>query len=149
MKRWKSFTIAALSMLALGVKGQENVSTDADPSAFCSLRSYEECDLKKYEKNFLGSLDYPANEIIESGLAQVAMLKLAQPQTQCKKLKKKVDDLALHGATATVRYKAYLTGMVFEHPELFPYEKYGSYRDGDELFRVLSQQLSRETLAAY
>ncbi|MBI5472701.1 MAG: hypothetical protein HY961_10195 [Ignavibacteriae bacterium] len=153
MTRWSCVGIAVMSLLALGAKGQNAATlptdSEATPSVFCSLESYAAFNLKKYEKNFLGSLEYPANEIVEAGLAQIAMLKLAQPQTPCNKLKRKIDDLALNGATATVRYKAYLTNMVFEHPELFESEKYGLYLEGDDLFRALSERLSLETLAVH
>lgn len=143
MKRRTSIAIALASLLALGARAQERTA----PSVFAEFRSYQECNLARYEKNFVGSLEYPAHCIVEAGLAQVAMLKLAQPQTECKTLKRKVDELAIHGETPAIRYKAYLTSIIFEHPELFVYEKYGSYESGDQLFTALAQRMQKEALA--
>jgi hypothetical protein len=135
------------SALALGAKAQERIPGDAGYEVFADLKSYQECDLSRYEKNFLSALDYrECNEIVECGLAQVAMVKLAQPDAKCKLLQKKVDELTIHGETPSIRYRAYLTGMVFEHPELFIYEKYGNYQNGDELFNALAERLQIESL---
>jgi hypothetical protein len=116
-------------------------------SVFADLKSYQECNMNRYEKNFLGSLNYPdCSEIIECGLAQVAMIKLAQPQTPLRKLKNKIDELIANGETPDVRYKAYLANVVFEHPEYFIFEKYGTYADGDELFAALAERLQKKLL---
>jgi hypothetical protein len=134
--------------LVIGAKAQERIPGNTGYKVFADLMSYQTCDVQRYGKNYLGSLEYSGcNEIVECGLAQVAMLKLAQPNCKNNPIKNKVDELAIHGDTPAIRYKAYLTSMVFEHPELFVYEKYGSYNDGNELFTALAQRLQTEALA--
>lgn len=143
MKRRTSIAIALASLLAMGAIAQEKTT----PRVFAEFQSYRECDLARFERNFVSSLEYPADCIIEAGLAQVAMLKLAQPQTECNKLRRRVDELAIHGESPAIRYKAYLTSMVFDHPDLFVYEKYGEYESGEQLFTALAQRLEKEALA--
>jgi hypothetical protein len=137
------------ALLALGLKAQESDGANARTlSVFADLKSYENCNMKRFEKNFLGSLNYAdCNEIVECGLAQVVMIKLAQPETGLKTLKRKIDELIVKGETPDVRYKAYLTSAVFERPLLFSDEKYGMYVDGDELFTAIALKLQRTLLA--
>ncbi len=148
MKTTRVLAIAlVVAACAAAASAQERIPGNSPYRVFADLKSYQECDLSRYEKNFLSSLDYrECNEIVECGLAQVAMLRLAQPNAKCKLLQMKVDELTIHGETPSIRYRAYLTSMVFEHPELFVYEKYGSYNDGDELFAALAQRLQKEAL---
>ncbi|MEK7249476.1 MAG: hypothetical protein AAB209_03535 [Bacteroidota bacterium] len=150
MKTARFWAIAVVVAACVATaSAQERIPGSAGYPIFADLKSYQEFDVNRFGKNFLGSLEYAdCNDIVECGLAQVAMLKLAQPAAQLNVLKKKVDGLALHGDTPAVRYKAYLTSMVFEHPELFIYEKYGTYLTGEELFTALAQRLQIEALAA-
>ncbi len=137
------------ALLALGAKAQDSGSTiDGAYAVFADLKFYQDCDMWRYEKNFLGSLNYEdCSEIVECGLAQVVMIKLAQPRNQLKKLEKRIDELIIDGETADVRYKAYLASVVFDRPELFNSEKYGSYVDGDGLFRAIAERLQKQLLA--
>lgn len=135
-------------LLVLGARGQDNVTNSATLQVFSDLKSYEDCDMGRYESNYLGSLNYSAcNTIVESGLAQVAMIKLAQPNTELKKLKQQIDELVVNGATARIRYKAYLASIVFAQPEIFFTEKHGTYMNGEELFTALAERLQKELLA--
>lgn len=148
----KLIRILAVVLVIMGsnstVNSQQLIPGDGGYKVFADLKSYQEVNLEKYGKNFLGSLNYSScNDIIESGLAQVCMWKLAQPNSQQATLKNKIDDLAIRGDTPAIRYKAYLTSMVFEHPELFVFEKYGEYKDGNALFTALAQRL-QEALAS-
>jgi hypothetical protein len=143
------FLALLTALLALGAGGQELTTRQQPPSALGDLKSYQDFDLSRYEKNFVASLEYPdCNDIVEAGLAQVAMLKLAQPIAPCKRLRSRVEDLAITGETPAIRFKAYLTSMVFEHPELFIYEKYGTYTNGEQLFTALARRMTKEILAA-
>lgn len=133
---------------AATASAQERIPGDSGIRVFADLKSYQDLDVQRYGKNFIPSLEFTScNDIVEAGLAQVAMLKLAQPKAELKALENKIDELALHGETPAIRYKAYLTSMVFEHPEMFVYEKYGDYADGDQLFTALAERLRMETLA--
>jgi hypothetical protein len=127
----------------------EPTSRDIGFRMFAELKSYQELDFISVTKRYLGSLEYrECNEIIECGLAHVAMLILAQPTVTFEPLNEKLDDLAINGETPAIRYKAYLARMVNEQPDLFVYEKYGDYKNGDELFTALGQRLLKEALAA-
>ena len=143
-----SFAALLIAACATMSNAQGIIPANTGYSEFAELKDYEELNVLRYGNNFLGSLEYAScNPIVESGLAQIAMLKLAQPKAPLETLKKKIDELTLHGGTPAIRYKAYLTGMVFEHPELFVYEKYGTYVDGEAFFSALGRRLQKEALA--
>jgi hypothetical protein len=150
MKKNGLLTVFLLAFaVAAYAQDQEKVPLSATYKVFADLKSYQECDVGKYAKNFINSLEYlDCSEIVECGLAQIAMLKLAQPNCQNAMIKEKVDNLAMNGETPAIRYKAYITSMVFENPDLFVYEKYGNYECGDDLFRALSERMQQTILAA-
>jgi hypothetical protein len=146
----KRATFSAVVMLALCVAGANAGDFSANGyRTFPDLKSYQDVSFERVARSYLGSLEYRGcNEIVEGGLAQIAMLKLAQPNGEHKAVEKQLNALALDGETPTVRYKAYLTSMVFTNPNLFTGEKFGDYNNGDELFTALAQRLQKEALAA-
>jgi hypothetical protein len=149
MKKNGLLTVLLLAfVVAAYAQDQEKVPLSATYKVFAELKSYQECNVGKYARNFMNSLEYPdCSEIVECGLAQIAMLKLAQPNCKNAMIKDKIDDLAMNGETPAIRYKAYITSMVFENPGMFVYEKYGSYECGDDLFRALSKRMEQTMLA--
>ncbi len=137
-----------LLVIAIQANAQTRIRGDPPYKMFAELNSYRNLNFDRASKAYLGSLNYSScYEIIECGLAHVAMLRLAQPKATSKSLTNKVEELAIRGETLAIRYKAYLTSMVFVHPELFTYEKHGDYKNGDELFTALAQRLQEEALA--
>ena len=121
------------------------IAKDNTSEYFSHIRSYSVEKVDKAAKNYLVTLDMENEGVVESGLAQVAALKLALPATAFTPLKDKVADLAASGRTPTIRYKAYVTLMVFDNPAMFNEECCSNYSDGDQLFVALSKRI-QETL---
>lgn len=115
---------------------------------FASTETYRSFDIKRYEKNFSQSLSHPLPIIVESALAQVVMVKLAQPDIPCIEWQKQITQLALDGPTSGVRYKAYLAMMAFDQPKQFARILSGQYRTTDEMFIALAVELQREAFTS-
>jgi hypothetical protein len=140
--------IMMLATFVIGLRAEEPVSGTYVIRAFDDLKGYQEADFDHAAKAYLGSLDYDGcPEIVEGGLAQLTMMKLAQPGSNQRAIVRKLNDLAVQGETPAIRFKAYLASMVFSNAELFPSEKFGRYSSGDELFAAIASRLQKATLA--
>lgn len=141
---------AALLLAVFAMRAQASEPT-SDPVAirtFADLTSYQNISFERAAKSYLGSLEFKGcAEIVEGGLAQLAMLKLAQPGGKQRAIENKLSDLAVDGESPTVRFKAYLASTVFTNPNLFQSEQFGNFTTGDELFAALASRLQKETLA--
>ncbi len=109
--------------------------------------TYRQFNLPRYERNFLGSLHFPLDAVVESALREVALIKLAQPDVQSPAIYDRVSELAGTGNTPAVRYKASLVKLVFENPELFVAEGKAEYRNDEEVFTAIAQRLQEVALA--
>ena len=129
-------------------RSQNEHSSAEDFAVFADIGSYQRVDFARCAELYLGSLTYrDCDEIVECGLAQVVMLKLAQPLAEHNVLRNRIDELAISGKTPAIRYKAHLTTMVFDHPEWFAFEKYCQHKCGDTLFGALAARVQKKTLA--
>lgn len=148
MQRWMKLVMA----LALAISAQ-TASAQMDEGKlgmrpFASAETYRTFDIKRHEKNFSLSLSHPMPMIVESALAQVVMLKLAQPDVPCIEWQKQIAQLALDGPTPGVRYKAYLAAMAFEQPRQFARIPAGKYRTADDMFIALADEIQRMAFTA-
>lgn len=141
---------AAVLLLASSsqTRSQDAYSSAGEFAVFADLRSYQEVDFSRCAELYLASLNYEGcSEIIECGLAQVVMLKLAHPLAENRALRNRINDLALNGETPAIRHKAHLTTLVFDRPEWFVFEKHCKYSCGDKLFTALAERVQQKTLA--
>jgi hypothetical protein len=114
----------------------------------CATRAtYQQFNLPRYERNYLGSLNFPLDAIVESALREVVLIKLSQPEVQTSAIYDKVSELASSGNTPAVRYKASLVKLVFENPDLFVAEGKAEYRNDEEVFTAIAQRLHDTVLA--
>jgi hypothetical protein len=109
--------------------------------------TYRQFNLPRYERNYVGSLHFPLDAIVESALREVALIKLCQPDVQSPALYERVCELARDGNTPAVRYKASLVKLAFENPELFATEGKAEYRNDEEVFTAIARRLQVEVLA--
>ena len=116
-------------------------------SIFADLESYRRVNLQHIERNFLGSLEYPMDAIVESALREITRLKLAQPCCSSDAIREKLEELSVRGNTPAIRYKAALASIVFEHPEMFVEEGGVEYTTGEEMFSSIAHKLERTVLA--
>ena len=118
-------------------------------NVFAPISMYKDFDLLRYEKNFIGSLRFPCDGIVESALRELAMIKLCQPTCCSEAIEEEIRQLAVEGATPSIRYKAQLASLLFDIPEMFMNEQLVSYKDAEQLFTALSRRLENQCLAEY
>jgi hypothetical protein len=78
----------------------------------------EAARIAKAEKNYAACLDTRNDGVIVSTLAHIALLKGANPDLPLAVLRSSVEEVAATSPSRAVRYRAYLTLMVFTAPEL-------------------------------
>jgi hypothetical protein len=61
------------------------------------------------------------------------------PAGEMTAIAQKFNFIAVHAPSATVRYKASLAAIVFDHPGLFAREREAEYIDADHLFTALAR----------
>ena len=133
--------LVAASLAASPLWADEVVRTCA------TTATYRQFNLPRYERNYLGSLDFPLDAVVESALREVALIKLSQPGVQSPALYDRVCELASGGNTPAVRYKASLVKLVFENPELFVAEGKAEYRNDEEVFTAIAHRLQETVLS--
>ncbi len=102
---------------------------------------------KVLEKNFLWALNFDVDGVVEDALREIAKAKLEDPAFESKAIVEKVGELAEHGNSPAIRYRASLTKIVYEHPELFCGENLQCCKDGEELFSGIVHCLERSRYA--
>jgi len=141
-------TVCALLTLSPGaVHTQSSHETEAEPPIFGKVDSYKKFCLGAHEKQYLWSLNSDLEVIVEGTLREIARIKLAQPACVSPSIEEKLSDLAIHGMTPAVRYKASLTIMLFEYPEFFTEEADTEFRTSDEMFTAISRKIEKNLLA--
>lgn len=129
MKTW-SLILAGMLLMAVGTStGQTTVERS------------QQIKVEKAEKNYLHCLNSATDAIVESALGGIVSLKLAFPEHEFAALEHRVEGLAVHGRTAAIRFKAYLTNAVLENPAQF-----GRFADlkperNEELFYSIATEL--------
>jgi len=96
------------------------------------------------EKNFLWALNFDVDGVVEDALKEVAKMKLDYPSFDSRAIRKKVNELAEHGDSPAIRYRASLTKIVFECPELFKNENLQCCQEGEDFFSGVVRCLERK-----
>jgi len=147
MKKAGIVVVAMLLSTAFPAVAGDNGNGGNRESIFADLESYRRVNLQQIERNYLGSLEYPMDAIVESALREITRLKLAQPCCSSEAIKEKLEDLSVHGNTPAIRFKAALASIVFDHPEMFVEEGQLEYTTGEEMFSSIAHRLERTVLA--
>lgn len=108
---------------------------------FANAARYQNVSTTKAERAYRACLLSRHEGVTESALAHVAMMKLVVPEGGFEELKGEVTRVARKAANPELRYKAWLTACVLEHPELFGGIPRGEYGSSDELFGALASRL--------
>jgi len=142
-------TIAVvLALLSLGAAsayagGQENGLLDDTEHPGTVSKAVTPVKPELLEKNYLWALGFDVDGVVEDALTEVAKMKLDYPTYDSRVIRKKVEDLAENGASPAIRYRASLTKIVFEYPELFKDDNLQSCREGEEFFAGIVRCLER------
>ena len=148
----KAYTVVIGIVLIAGATGsaqaQSAVRKDDCRAYLSTTSSYKQAYVDRAVKNYRGCLESPNAGVVESALAHVAKMKLILQVLDCKGLEKRIDFLTMHGQTPAIRYKAYLTRMVFDNPGMFLQDSQTEYKDSDELFGAVANRI-QQTLLGY
>jgi hypothetical protein len=115
---------------------------------FSAAARYHTADSRVLEHAYVGCLGSTNDGVVESAIAQAAWMKLALPDVPFKNIQAALGILSVNGGTATIRYKAYLAGLVFDDPAMFAREAAKEYSSSEHLFSALGQRL-QSTLLGY
>ncbi len=129
--------VVAMMMLAAAVSAQTtNVKYFADESLYGSL------NVTRAERGYLTCLNIGNDGVVESALAQIAMMKLMKATDGSEAMRTKVAAIARTAASQELRYKAFLTKTVLEDPGMFDTIARTGYESADELFGAIASRMS-------
>lgn len=112
-----------------------------EPGYFSESAKYTAVEKTAAEKAYCASLKSDNEGVEESALAHVAMLKLSTPAAGMVEAKACVEEIARTASFNELRYKAFLVGMVLDHPEIFRNLARDGYTTPDELYAALASRL--------
>jgi hypothetical protein len=115
---------------------------------FSDSASHARVDVDKAASKYKLCLTCGNEGAVESALAHVAWMKIMRPDANLDEMRVLIDQLSVAGATPTVRYKAYLTFLVFDQPAMFAQLKQGRYGSSDEFYAAVAKTL-RTSLLGY
>jgi len=148
----KAYTAVVGTLLiagaAVSAQAQSIALNEASRTYLSVVRSYTPAHIQRAVKNYAGCLESTNIGVVESALAHVARMKLIFPATESKELAKRIEFLTVNGQTPAIRYKAYLTLMVFDSPEIFGQVGQKEFQEDEEVFTTLAMRL-QETLLGY
>jgi len=128
--------LAALMMLAAtGYTQDDKPAYSAIPDGSTAAHA------AKAEQNYAACLATANDGVTESALAHVALMKLSMPERDYRLLNARVADVARTAGSPEIRYKAFLTGMVLGHPEVFTALPSVTYQSPDEFFGAVASRL--------
>ena len=142
----------AIILLAAGLAGSagslEAGEKDKPIRTCARLTSYQTCDLARYEKWFLVSLNHEIDGVVESAIREVTLVKMVQPGSASDAIRVKLESLAASGRTPAIRVKALLGSMVYENPDWFREEGGTEYTTDDEVFGAILTRLRGTVIAS-
>jgi cobalamin biosynthesis protein CobD/CbiB len=127
----------AMMLIATGLYAQ-----DAGRPYFGSVSRYEGMDAIRAGQAYAAAMASGNPGVVESALAHTLMMTLAGPAADTRRLRETVGTVARTAGSRELRYKAYLTGMALDKPELFREMRLEGYRTADELFGAVASRLA-------
>ena len=107
---------------------------------------FKSVDAGWFDRRYAPTLVSPNDGVVESGIAQSVNAKVALPGGEFTEIRKSLGSLAVCGRTASIRYKAYLAGLVFDDPSILVGMEVHRLRSSEELFASLSNRLQKVLL---
>jgi hypothetical protein len=145
-------TYSMLLMAGLLVAGPAGVKAQDDNVEERRYIAYPDCSKPKKvaqaRVNFLWSLRSDNPGVVEGALTQIAYFSLCKPDFCSDDMIAAVASLAAGGRTPSIRYRAYLAGLVIDNPAMFAAERDARYETGEQLFSALAKRL-QVTLLSY
>lgn len=110
--------------------------------------AYRAMNVAKYQPACVISLRHPIDGVVECALRDAMMLKLARPDVEVPDIRNEIRRLTTEGASPAIRYRAWLTTLVYENPRMFAAEANGDYYTAEEAFAAVARRLEQTLLAA-
>ncbi len=131
----------AQAVAGAGAPGDDNTGSGTESKAPPAVRH------DVLERNFLWALNYDVDGVVEDALREVVKAKIEDPTFASRAIERKVEELAESGVSPAIRYRASLTKIVFENPELFCGDSLQCFKEGEELFTGIVHCLERSRYA--
>lgn len=115
----RAMMVAAAMMTALAspAPGQETSAAAGQPE--CAPARTKAMNVRRIEKNYAACLTSANDGVVESAIAQSVRMRWALPAAHLEGLRSGLGNLSDRGKTVSIRYKAYLAGLVFDSPTIF------------------------------
>lgn len=143
-------TLLCGSLVLVGIaacaRSQNAVGENVTKNYLSSRYSHLRANFEKVQRNYLAALASENEGVVQSAIAHVTKLRLVCPEREVRDLQTKISDLAVHGMTPAIRYRAYLASYVFDQPGLLLEEFKNDYRDDTELFNAIANRLQKSLL---
>lgn len=114
----------------------------AQPTYFSSKARHETADLDRAARRYIEAMAMRNEGVVESALAHAVVMKFCCPDHSFTGLQASINSLAVTSDSPSIRYRAYLAGLVFDSPELFAGEEQRNFEGTDELFQALAARVN-------
>ena len=146
MKTTRIFSACLFLLLATESKGQ--TFAPITKTGFPAPERVRAVSDKVITCNYLSTLRSDCEAIQESALGHVAYIRICRPNADLGQLRRKIDSLTVSGSSPSVRYKAFLTELVFSSPELFNDVSFWKELSLEELFPAIEGRMRASVLSA-
>ena len=97
--------------------------------------------------NYAKALKSDNDGMVESAIFHSMKYKLYHPEQNISVVEKQIEKLVDNGKSQAIRYKAYLASEFMQNETLMSRIKKADYKDAEEFFKMLSEELSTNLLA--
>ena len=136
---------AVILGIMLAVSASDAQSMTATEGYFSDATNFGPTLIGQAEKGYVNCLQSSNDGVVASALAHVAVMRLALPTRGFSEVESQVAKLVKNASTPELRYKAYLTLVVMQHPEIFRNVGHQGFACCDELYSVLASRLCNYT----
>ena len=138
--------IAGAFLVALPTVGHSQEMEMQVASCLGKKSSYGRLQLEKAATNYEAGLKSGVDGLVESSITYSTLLRVAAPELDLCGIRSELDKISKSGNTPAIRYKAYLAGIVFENPQAFQNAVGNEDTDGNQLFGMVAEHVSRSLL---
>jgi hypothetical protein len=107
---------------------------------------YDSARLENAEKNFVVSLKFDNDGVVESSIAHVVHMRIALPLNDMSEIQQALDELTVNGHNPVIRYTAYLATLVFSDPQSFEPIMAMDYESSDAFFSAIATRVQKTLL---
>ena len=138
----KTYTMVAAGLLIASA----NALGQKSAPCFASISSHSEAYVQNAAGNYTLLLTSLNDGVVESAIAHLTYLRMGSPESDLSEAREIITTLAETGRTPVIRYKARLSMMVFESPELFAAGVNASSSESDEFFNEIAAKVQKTLL---